>query len=496
MIPEQFGVAHVTLQDIDRPMSGLVSHTENRRTCCRSRRQKSTAQRMPGELRRIEASAGSAGLDDGGDAAVGQSRTPDTSTFGNWPKHRTGADAGGREPSRDGCHWAGRSPVWNCNDSALGLLIGLAAADPDPKSFGHGHYIFAIQGHQLGSAQCAGEAQQKQRPIAHMSECTVRKRDHGLNLLCGGGRRSGRRDGTGATDAAQGRPYTLIIGRMRLACQLVRVTDRGNTSGNGGGSATTVGFVREEGSHSGRKGGQGAGAARRAPGAEDLKIHPVGAPRGGCLFRSGVIGGCLYIVCQLVRWARRGDDDGGPVHRRRRPFFRFGADMRGVHGKPILVPIIGIIGSHRVDFRSGPCQAATLRQNYQKLERTGARLSKRNRKSQSQPESRRERTPLEERSSLEQWPSLLLSPSSPAFVDVPHADAARSKTRRSRRALICKENARYLINVSAPYRAQSGGAIQRSVNLCPLITGQVPFAATGIKLAPCVQQSIPPVHRS
>jgi hypothetical protein len=82
MILENFCIAYIAAQGIDRAMAAHVHHSEDRGASLSSGRKKASPQRVASEQRRIEAKALGVGLDDIGHALVGKPR-PDLAALSN-----------------------------------------------------------------------------------------------------------------------------------------------------------------------------------------------------------------------------------------------------------------------------------------------------------------------------------------------------------------------------------------------------------------------------
>ena len=72
---------------------------------------------------------------------------------------------------------------------------------------------------------------------------------HSYYALGGGGHLLAGRSTEGASDTADRRSHTLIVGRQGQAGQLVGVTDRSNAAADGGRPDLALGFMGQESRH-------------------------------------------------------------------------------------------------------------------------------------------------------------------------------------------------------------------------------------------------------
>src|SRR5450631_2306432 len=134
MILEQFCIADITAQGVDRLVPRLVHHLEDGRTFGRRRGKKPRSQRVSGKNSGVETSAPGILFDNVGNGSAGKPRGRHRARFVDRPEQRTRHDPSGIQPRSDSLNGASDIAACDRDRATHGLLIGLAAADRDQQS--------------------------------------------------------------------------------------------------------------------------------------------------------------------------------------------------------------------------------------------------------------------------------------------------------------------------------------------------------------------------
>ena len=154
----------------------------------------------------------------------------------------------------------------------LPVLVGFAAAQPQPQPAGDDRDIFHIEGHEFGAAQCAGKPEQQQGAVAPAARAGIARRqqlaEHG-ERQCGG---FSHRAAVGPEHAPQRALDVAMGGVPRQIVEPVHFSERGEPPADGGGG---VGFGQagEVGADDFWRGRNGDKSVRGAP---CRKMGPVG----------------------------------------------------------------------------------------------------------------------------------------------------------------------------------------------------------------------------
>jgi hypothetical protein len=153
-----------------------------------------------------------------------------------------------------------------------------------------------VEGHELGPAKRACEAQQQQRAVAEALEAIGSGKGHGAGGLGQDGRFAGRGCPYGAADAAERGAYVLGIGRRLQVGEPMRVADRSAAAHDRRRAGSSIGLVREECRDRGRARREGADALALAPLSEHGEVAPVGNTGALRLLAASVAGGGLDVL--------------------------------------------------------------------------------------------------------------------------------------------------------------------------------------------------------
>jgi hypothetical protein len=125
-------------------------------------------QGVAGVAGRVEAGPAGGALDDAGDAAVGEAIGGELVVLVDAAEQSASGDSGGIAPGAQRAERAGVGVLaeGDADLVADALLVGLAAAQPQPQAIGGLEGVLGVERAELGAAQAAGETEEEESAVA------------------------------------------------------------------------------------------------------------------------------------------------------------------------------------------------------------------------------------------------------------------------------------------------------------------------------------------
>ena len=165
VLVEQIGASHVATQRIYGLVPADLHHLEHRGTCLRRTGEEARAQRLTGEVHRIEADTFGVRLHDLRGAVRHERHCLHALTLQHGAEHRSCGDLGGGEPGLHGLDGAQLVASGDRDLLALPFLVGLAAADCDAQPVRRLGQIGDLQRAEFTPPERTGKAEGQQRAV-------------------------------------------------------------------------------------------------------------------------------------------------------------------------------------------------------------------------------------------------------------------------------------------------------------------------------------------